>query len=50
MYILITPKGKVMKFSVLACAEMYVAAYGGTLITDQHYANVYTEIFEEEIV
>jgi hypothetical protein len=48
-YILITPLGKVMQFSVRACAEMYLSALGGSLITDQLYAEAYAEVFETEI-
>jgi hypothetical protein len=48
MYILITAKGKVMQFSVLACAEVYVAAYGGTIISNPLYAEVYAEVFEAQ--
>ena len=42
-YTLITGKGKVLVFNVLACAETFQKAYGGTLITDQIYSEVYAE-------
>ena len=42
-YTLITTKGKVFTFTVLACAETFQQAYGGTLITEQLYAEVYAD-------
>ena len=32
-YILITPIGRIYTFYGYGCAEIYLAAYGGTLIT-----------------
>lgn len=32
-YILITPIGRTYTFYCLGCAEIYLAAYGGVLIT-----------------
>jgi hypothetical protein len=43
-YTLITSKGKVYTFFIRAVAESYQAAYGGTLITDQIYAEAYAEL------
>lgn len=43
-YVLITGKGKVFTFTVLACAVTFQQAYGGTLITDQLYAEAYTDL------
>ena len=43
-YTLITRNGKVFVFNVLACAETFQQAYGGTLITDQLYAEVYADL------
>jgi hypothetical protein len=50
MYILITSSGKVMKFTVKACAELYAVCYGGQIIDNQLYASVYAEVFEAELV
>jgi hypothetical protein len=33
-YVLILKTGKVMAFNVLACAELYLTIYGGTLIRE----------------
>ena len=33
-YTLITPRGKVIAFNVLACALTFQQAYGGTIVTD----------------
>ncbi len=38
-YILITPTGKVMAFNVLACAEIYLAIHGGTIISEMRVDN-----------
>jgi hypothetical protein len=43
-YTLITSKGKVLVFNILACAETFQQAYGGTLITDQMYSSIYAEL------
>lgn len=43
-YILITSQGRVMQFYVLATAELYQTLEGGTLITDQLYAEAYSEL------
>jgi hypothetical protein len=32
-YILILTSGKIMAFNVLACAELYLQIYGGTLVS-----------------
>ena len=42
-FVLITSNGKVFTFNVKACAEAFQLAYGGTLIEDQLYAQVYDE-------
>ena len=34
-YILITPTGRIYTFYGLGCAEIYLAAYGGTLISKE---------------
>ena len=43
-FTLITRNGKVLTFTVLACAEAFQQAYGGALITDQLYSEVYAEL------
>ena len=43
-FVLITGNGKVFTFTVRACAETFQQAYGGTLITDQMYTEVYSEL------
>jgi hypothetical protein len=43
-FTLITSNGKVFVFNVLACAETFQKAYGGTIITDQMYSEVYAEL------
>ena len=43
-YLLITPKGRVMEFYLKSLAETYQRAYGGCLVTDQMYAEVYSEL------
>jgi hypothetical protein len=43
-FVLITAKGKVLTFSVKACAEIFQQAYGGTLIDNQLYAEAYDEL------
>lgn len=45
-YVLITKLGRVMVFNVKACAELYQSIYGGALVDDQLYANVYAELLE----
>jgi hypothetical protein len=50
MYILITSSGKVMKFTVQACAELYAVCYGGQIIDNQLYDSAAAEIFEAELV
>lgn len=35
MYTVIIPNGKIMTFTVEACARIYAKAYRGTLITPQ---------------
>ena len=32
MFLLITSRGTIMKFSVKACADIFCAAYGGVII------------------
>ena len=34
MFVLTTSKGRVYKFSILSCAQLYQYAYGGTLVTE----------------
>lgn len=46
-YVLITSKGKVYTFSVKASAETFQQAYGGTLIEEQLYAEVYAELLAQ---
>lgn len=43
-FVVIMKTGKVMTFSVKACAELYVQAYGCILIEDQVYAKAYAEL------
>lgn len=43
-YTLITSKGRVMTFYIRQVAECYQAIYGGTLISDQLYAEAYAEM------
>ena len=43
-YTLITRNGKVFVFNILACAEQFRQAYGGTIITEQLYAEAYAEL------
>lgn len=43
-YTLITPQGRVLTFFIKATAEIFQQAYGGTLITDQIYAEAYAEL------
>ena len=45
-YVLILKSGKVMTFFVKAVAETYQVAFGGTLITDQLYAETYADLLE----
>lgn len=47
-YTLIAGNNKVYVFNVLACAELFLQAYGGTLITEQLYAEVYSELLTEK--
>lgn len=46
-YILITGKGKVYTFNIKACADIFLQAYGGTLITEQIYAEAYAELLAD---
>lgn len=46
-YVLILKSGKVMTFFVKAVAETYFVAFGGTLITEDVYAEAYTEFLTE---
>ena len=46
-FTLITRNGKVYTFFVKAVAETYQQAYGGTLITDQVYAEAYAELLAD---
>lgn len=43
-FTLITPKGRVYTFFLLATAQIFEQAYGGTLISDQIYADAYAEL------
>lgn len=43
-YTLITPKGRVYTFFLLATAQIFEQAYGGTLITEEIYAEAYAEL------
>ena len=43
-FILITKNGKVFTFNIKACAENFQQAYGGTLISEQLYAQAYAEL------
>ena len=43
-YTLITRKGEVFTFYIKECAETFQRAYGGTLITDKLYSEVYAEL------
>ena len=43
-FTLITPTGRVYTFHIQAVAETYQQAYGGTLISDQLYAEAYAEL------
>jgi hypothetical protein len=47
-YTLITRNGKVFVFNVLACAETFQQAYGGELITDKFYFEIYAEFLTEK--
>ena len=46
-YVLILKTGKVMTFFVKAVAETYFVAYGGTLVTEEIYAESYSELLVE---
>jgi hypothetical protein len=46
-FVLILSNGKVFTFNIKACAENFQQAYGGTLISDQLYAQAYSELLEE---
>jgi len=46
-FTLITRNGKVFTFFVKAVAETYQQAYGGTLVTDQIYAEAYAELLKD---
>ena len=48
-YTLITRNGSVMQFFLLSTAELYQQIKGGTLITDQLYAEVYAELLAEPV-
>ncbi len=43
-FVAILKSGKVMVFSVKACADLYVQIYGGMVVEDQVYANAYAEL------
>lgn len=43
-FVAILKTGKVMTFSVKACAELHIQIYGGTLVEDQLYAEAYSEM------
>ena len=47
-YTLITARGRVMTFYVLAVAELYRTLEGGVLITDAVYAEAYGELLVDE--
>jgi len=47
-YTLIARNGKVFVFNVLACAEIFQQAYGGELITDKFYSEIYAEFLTEK--
>ena len=46
-YTLIASNGKVYTFFIKAVAETYQQAYGGTLITDELYAEAYAELLAD---
>ena len=46
-FVLILGSGKVMVFSVQACAELYQQIYGGTLVDNQVYATEYAELLQD---
>jgi hypothetical protein len=43
-FTLITKTGKIYTFNILACAEAFQLAYGGTLVTNEIYATAYAEL------
>lgn len=42
--VLITGQGRVMVFTVRAAAVLYQQIWGGVLITEQLYADIYSEL------
>ncbi len=42
--LVILKSGKVMSFTVKACAETFVQAYGGIIVEEQIYAEAYAEL------
>ena len=34
LFVLTTAKGHTFKFSILSCAQLYQAVYGGTVVTE----------------
>ena len=46
MYTAILNNGKVFQFTVKACAELYVQAFGGVIIEETVYAQAYAELLE----
>ena len=46
-FTLIASNGKVFTFFIKAVAEQFQQAYGGTLITDQIYAEAYAELLAD---
>ena len=47
-YTLITPRGRVLTFYLQALAETYQQAYGGQLITEPLYSQIYSELLVDE--
>jgi hypothetical protein len=43
-FTLITKNGKIYTFNILACAEAFQQAYGGSLVSDEIFADNYAEI------
>ena len=43
-FVLITGNGKVFTFFTKACAETFQQAYGGTLISEEIYAEAYADL------
>lgn len=48
-YTLITPQGRIYTFFLADVARMYQQAYGGTLIEDRLYAQVYGDLLTESV-